>query len=79
VPGLYGERVRRRLTGEMTIWLTTVGHDGTHPRFPTPGQALTPRKIICHRTAVFRVICQAEVLAAAGPDCPVAAGLAFLI
>jgi hypothetical protein len=29
VPGLYGERVRRRLTGEMTIWLTTVGRDGT--------------------------------------------------
>ena len=28
----YGERVRRRLTGEMTIWLTTVGRDGTpHP------------------------------------------------
>ncbi len=26
---LYGERVRRRLTGEMTIWLTTVGRDGT--------------------------------------------------
>jgi PPOX class probable F420-dependent enzyme len=25
----YGERVRRRLTGEMTIWLTTVGGDGT--------------------------------------------------
>lgn len=24
-----GERVRRRLTGEMTIWLTTVGRDGT--------------------------------------------------
>jgi hypothetical protein len=29
VPGLCGERVRRRLTGEMTIWLTTVGRDGT--------------------------------------------------
>jgi len=29
VPGLYGERVRRRLTGEMTIWLTRVGRDGT--------------------------------------------------
>jgi hypothetical protein len=28
VRGLYGERVRRRLTGEMTIWLTTVGRDG---------------------------------------------------
>lgn len=25
----YGERVRRRLAGEMTIWLTTVGRDGT--------------------------------------------------
>jgi PPOX class probable F420-dependent enzyme len=25
----YGERVRRRLTGEMTVWLTTVGRDGT--------------------------------------------------
>jgi PPOX class probable F420-dependent enzyme len=25
----YGERVRRRLTGEMTIWLTTIGRDGT--------------------------------------------------
>jgi PPOX class probable F420-dependent enzyme len=25
----YGERVHRRLTGEMTIWLTTVGRDGT--------------------------------------------------
>ncbi|WP_433174544.1 TIGR03667 family PPOX class F420-dependent oxidoreductase [Actinoallomurus sp. CA-150999] len=25
----YGERVRRRLTDEMTIWLTTVGPDGT--------------------------------------------------
>jgi PPOX class probable F420-dependent enzyme len=24
----YGERVRRRLTNEMTIWLTTVGRDG---------------------------------------------------
>ena len=26
---VYGERVRRRLTDEMTIWLTTVGRDGT--------------------------------------------------
>jgi PPOX class probable F420-dependent enzyme len=25
----YGDRVRRRLTDEMTIWLTTVGRDGT--------------------------------------------------
>lgn len=25
----YGERVRQRLTGEMSIWLTTVGRDGT--------------------------------------------------
>jgi PPOX class probable F420-dependent enzyme len=25
----YGERVRRRLTDEMTIWLTTVGRNGT--------------------------------------------------
>ena len=25
----YGERVRRRLTDEMMIWLTTVGRDGT--------------------------------------------------
>ena len=25
----YGERVRRRLTEETTIWLTTVGRDGT--------------------------------------------------
>ncbi|WP_345470156.1 TIGR03667 family PPOX class F420-dependent oxidoreductase [Actinoallomurus oryzae] len=25
----YGERVRRRLTEEMAIWLTTVGRDGT--------------------------------------------------
>jgi PPOX class probable F420-dependent enzyme len=25
----YGERVRRRLSDEMTIWLTTVGRDGT--------------------------------------------------
>ena len=25
----HGERVRRRLTDEMTIWLTTVGRDGT--------------------------------------------------
>jgi PPOX class probable F420-dependent enzyme len=25
----FGERVRRRLTDEMTIWLTTVGRDGT--------------------------------------------------
>ena len=25
----YGERIRRRLTDEMTIWLTTVGRDGT--------------------------------------------------
>ena len=25
----YGERVRRRLTDETTIWLTTVGRDGT--------------------------------------------------
>jgi PPOX class probable F420-dependent enzyme len=25
----YGERVRRRRTEEMTIWLTTVGRDGT--------------------------------------------------
>jgi PPOX class probable F420-dependent enzyme len=31
----YGERVRRRLTDEMTIWLTTVGRDGT-PQ-PNPG------------------------------------------
>jgi hypothetical protein len=29
VPDLYGERVRRRLTDETTIWLTTVGRDGT--------------------------------------------------
>jgi hypothetical protein len=29
VPGRYGERVRRRLTGGMTIRLTTVGRDGT--------------------------------------------------
>lgn len=25
----FGERVRRRLTDEMTIWLTTVGRDGS--------------------------------------------------
>jgi PPOX class probable F420-dependent enzyme len=25
----FGERVRRRLTRETTIWLTTVGRDGT--------------------------------------------------
>lgn len=25
----FGERVRRRLTDEMTVWLTTVGPDGT--------------------------------------------------
>ncbi|GAA5135419.1 hypothetical protein GCM10023320_64920 [Pseudonocardia adelaidensis] len=25
----FGERVRRRLTEEMAIWLTTVGRDGT--------------------------------------------------
>lgn len=25
----YGERVRRRLTDETAIWLTTVGRDGT--------------------------------------------------
>ncbi|GAA2145373.1 hypothetical protein GCM10009727_45830 [Actinomadura napierensis] len=25
----YGARVRRRLTDEMSIWLTTVGRDGT--------------------------------------------------
>jgi PPOX class probable F420-dependent enzyme len=25
----HGERARRRLTDEMTIWLTTVGRDGT--------------------------------------------------
>lgn len=25
----YGERVRRRLTDEVAIWLTTVGGDGT--------------------------------------------------
>ena len=25
----FGERVRRRLAGEMMIWLTTVGRDGT--------------------------------------------------
>ena len=25
----YGERVRRRLTDEMMIWLTTVGREGT--------------------------------------------------
>ena len=35
MPGRYGERVRRRLTGEMTIWLTTVGRDGT----PQPNPA----------------------------------------
>jgi len=35
VPGLYGERVRRRLTGEMTIWLRTAGRDGT----PQPNPA----------------------------------------
>jgi PPOX class probable F420-dependent enzyme len=32
IPGratAYGERVRRRLTDEMTIWLTTAGRDGT--------------------------------------------------
>jgi PPOX class probable F420-dependent enzyme len=31
----YGERVRRRLTDEMTIWLTTIGRDGT----PQPNPA----------------------------------------
>jgi PPOX class probable F420-dependent enzyme len=25
---VFGDRVRRRLTGETTIWLTTVGRDG---------------------------------------------------
>ncbi len=25
----FGERVRQRLSGEMAIWLTTVGRDGT--------------------------------------------------
>jgi PPOX class probable F420-dependent enzyme len=25
----FGERVRRRLADEMTVWLTTVGRDGT--------------------------------------------------
>ena len=35
MPGLYGERVRRRLTGEMTIWLRTAGRDGT----PQPNPA----------------------------------------
>jgi len=34
VPGLYGERVRRPLTGEMTIWLTTAGRDGTPQPHP---------------------------------------------
>jgi hypothetical protein len=28
----FGERVRRRLTDEMTIWLTTVGRDGARSR-----------------------------------------------
>lgn len=31
IPGratAFGERVRQRLTSEMTIWLTTVGRDG---------------------------------------------------
>ena len=37
MPGLYGERLRRRLTGEMTIWLTTVGRDDT----PQPNPART--------------------------------------
>jgi hypothetical protein len=35
IPGratAYGERVRLRLTNEMTIWLTTVGRDGTPSR-----------------------------------------------
>ncbi len=35
MPGRYGERVRRRLTGEMTTWLTTAGRDGT----PQPNPA----------------------------------------
>ena len=34
MPGRCGERVRRRLTGEMTTWLTTVGRDGTPPPNP---------------------------------------------
>jgi hypothetical protein len=29
VPGRSGERVRRRLTGEMAIWLRIAGRDGT--------------------------------------------------
>lgn len=49
----YGERVRWRLTGEMTIWLTTVGRDGTGshavkppPKNPTPhGPTPAPRTL----------------------------------
>ena len=33
--GPLGGRVRRRLTGQMTIWLTTDGRDGT----PQPNPA----------------------------------------
>ena len=35
MPGLYGERGCRRLADEMTIWLRTVGPDGT----PQPNPA----------------------------------------
>jgi hypothetical protein len=43
VPGLYGQRVRRRLTGEMTTWLTTVGSDGT----PQPNRiTVGPRSVV---------------------------------
>ncbi len=42
MPGLYDERVRRQLTGEMTIWLTTVGRDGT-PQ-PNPGRVPLGRR-----------------------------------
>jgi hypothetical protein len=30
----YGERVRRRLTEETTVWLTTVGRDGPPQPYP---------------------------------------------
>ncbi len=38
MPDRYGERVRRRLTGEMRIWLTTAGREGTRSR-TRPGSA----------------------------------------
>jgi len=53
--GPLGERVRRRLTVEMTIWLTTVGRDGyaaAEPGRVPPGRRRQPAVKFADRFSV---------------------------